>query len=231
MTLSLDLDIQDGWHVNSSRPTLPYLIPTKVELPEAGGLAIEDVAYPDGKMVELKFAKERLSVYEGRTTIHLSLRPPADAARGAHEIRARLTYQACSNTACLAPETVEFRWPVTVNGEPIPGARAARPEIAAEAPPAAAATAVDNPIARLLAQRRLFSVLIFVFLGGLALNLTPCVYPMIPVTIGFFGNQAADAASRSPRSTFSGCRSPTPCSASPPVCRGGCSARPCRARG
>jgi thiol:disulfide interchange protein DsbD len=31
--------------------------------------------------------------------------------------------------------------------------------------------------------------LVLVFLGGLALNLTPCVYPIIPITIGFFLQQ------------------------------------------
>ncbi|MDE2126844.1 MAG: thioredoxin family protein [Armatimonadetes bacterium] len=30
-----------------------------------------------------------------------------------------------------------------------------------------------------------------IFLLGLALNLTPCVYPIIPITIGYFGRQAA----------------------------------------
>lgn len=35
-----------------------------------------------------------------------------------------------------------------------------------------------------------------VFIGGLALNLTPCVYPMIPVTLAFFANQAAGAVRR-----------------------------------
>jgi thioredoxin:protein disulfide reductase len=29
-----------------------------------------------------------------------------------------------------------------------------------------------------------------VFLGGLALNLTPCVYPLVPVTVSFFGAKA-----------------------------------------
>ena len=33
--------------------------------------------------------------------------------------------------------------------------------------------------------------LVAAFLGGLALNLTPCVYPMIPVTLAFFSGQAA----------------------------------------
>lgn len=35
-----------------------------------------------------------------------------------------------------------------------------------------------------------------VFLGGLALNLTPCVYPMIPVTLAFFSSQAAGSVRR-----------------------------------
>lgn len=33
--------------------------------------------------------------------------------------------------------------------------------------------------------------LLGVFIGGLALNLTPCVYPMIPITVSFFGGRAA----------------------------------------
>lgn len=33
-------------------------------------------------------------------------------------------------------------------------------------------------------------IFVLVFLGGLALNLTPCVYPVIPITISYFGGQA-----------------------------------------
>ena len=29
-----------------------------------------------------------------------------------------------------------------------------------------------------------------VFVSGLALNLTPCVYPLIPITLGYFGRQS-----------------------------------------
>jgi thiol:disulfide interchange protein DsbD len=31
---------------------------------------------------------------------------------------------------------------------------------------------------------------VLVFLGGLALNLTPCIYPLIPITISYFGGQS-----------------------------------------
>ena len=33
--------------------------------------------------------------------------------------------------------------------------------------------------------------LLGIFAGGMALNLTPCVYPMIPITVSYFGGQAA----------------------------------------
>ncbi len=33
--------------------------------------------------------------------------------------------------------------------------------------------------------------LLGIFAGGLALNLTPCVYPMIPITVSFFGGRTA----------------------------------------
>jgi thiol:disulfide interchange protein DsbD len=33
--------------------------------------------------------------------------------------------------------------------------------------------------------------LLGIFAGGMALNLTPCVYPMIPITVSFFGGRAA----------------------------------------
>ncbi|MDR1396192.1 MAG: thioredoxin family protein [Desulfarculales bacterium] len=44
--------------------------------------------------------------------------------------------------------------------------------------------------------RSLGIILVLVFAGGMALNLTPCVYPLIPITISFFVNQAAKRRSR-----------------------------------
>jgi thiol:disulfide interchange protein DsbD len=38
----------------------------------------------------------------------------------------------------------------------------------------------------------LFFTLIGVFFGGIALNLTPCVYPLIPITASYFGGRGGD---------------------------------------
>jgi thiol:disulfide interchange protein DsbD len=52
-----------------------------------------------------------------------------------------------------------------------------------------AATSV--PSAQSLQGWAMLWTLLGVFAGGLALNLTPCVYPMIPITVSFFGGRAA----------------------------------------
>jgi thioredoxin:protein disulfide reductase len=36
--------------------------------------------------------------------------------------------------------------------------------------------------------------LLGIFAGGIALNLTPCVYPLIPITVSYFGGRATQAA-------------------------------------
>ena len=46
-------------------------------------------------------------------------------------------------------------------------------------------------------RKGLFITFILVFFGGLALNLTPCVYPLIPITVSYFANQSTGKISRS----------------------------------
>lgn len=50
--------------------------------------------------------------------------------------------------------------------------------------------AISALVANLAVESRPLGLLA-VFLGGLALNLTPCVYPMIPVTMAYFSHQAS----------------------------------------
>jgi thioredoxin:protein disulfide reductase len=51
-------------------------------------------------------------------------------------------------------------------------------------PVAASAAGID------FGNKGLLLIFLLVFLGGLALNLTPCIYPLIPITISYFGGQA-----------------------------------------
>ncbi|MGC1340338.1 MAG: cytochrome c biogenesis protein CcdA, partial [Candidatus Binataceae bacterium] len=49
--------------------------------------------------------------------------------------------------------------------------------------------APETAAADVFAHHGWFLGFVFVFLGGIALNLTPCVYPLIGVTVAYFGNQ------------------------------------------
>lgn len=54
----------------------------------------------------------------------------------------------------------------------------------------------ESEIAGYIQEKGLFLALVLIFIGGLALNLTPCVYPLIPITISFFGAQVSDKKSQ-----------------------------------
>jgi thiol:disulfide interchange protein DsbD len=58
------------------------------------------------------------------------------------------------------------------------------------APVTPAATAPASPKGSPFEGKGLPVIFVLVFLGGLALNLTPCIYPIIPITISYFGGQA-----------------------------------------
>ena len=51
--------------------------------------------------------------------------------------------------------------------------------------------AYKTPVNDSLKGWSLLWTLFGIFIGGMALNLTPCVYPMIPITVSFFGGKTA----------------------------------------
>jgi thiol:disulfide interchange protein DsbD len=53
-------------------------------------------------------------------------------------------------------------------------------------------SAQQKSTGRFIFEGGLFLTLIGVFLGGIALNLTPCVYPLIPITASYFGGRSGD---------------------------------------
>ena len=60
-----------------------------------------------------------------------------------------------------------------------------------ESAPAGLIQAAEAPVAPGPLQGwAMLWTLLGIFVGGMALNLTPCVYPLIPITISYFGGQA-----------------------------------------
>jgi DsbC/DsbD-like thiol-disulfide interchange protein len=100
------LEIAKGWHINSHEPIQDFLIPTSVTITGALPISAGRVVYPRGE--ELDFVGETLLVYSGAIDLTAPLTIGAEAAPGAAAIPLRVRFQACDDTVCLSPETLEL---------------------------------------------------------------------------------------------------------------------------
>jgi thiol:disulfide interchange protein DsbD len=214
--LAVVIDITKPYHINANVVKDDFLIPTEVKVTAPKGLTAGTPVYPPFK-VGTFFGNQELNVFEGKTAIKVPIRVDPAAAPGEVTLQAKVKYQACDDKNCFPPKSADLSIPVKIVavGEP---SNPINPEIFAAAsttpnadPPGAspgtgteggAAGTTSLPgssqldIAESINSRGWPVTLGIIFLLGLALNLTPCVYPLIPVTIGYFGSQAQGAENR-----------------------------------
>jgi thioredoxin:protein disulfide reductase len=170
----VEMTIAPGWHVNSHEPHEDYLIPTSLELMPAPGVTAGPVQYPTPVDRVLAFSGGKaMALYEG--TVRLTAKLSGTAAPDAPPLRGKLRYQACDDTTCLPPKTVEL---------------VAQQEVAR------ASVGGADEVADFVARWGWGVTFLWVAVLGLALNLTPCVYPMVSVTVAFFGGRSGDDSAR-----------------------------------
>ncbi len=194
--LAIILDIKDGWHINAHQPIQEYLIGTEFNLTFQDYFILTDIEYPEPVEYEFAFAGgEILLVYEGIEYIFATLRAASTLQPGDYVLPGTLRVQACDDNTCLAPSEIDVQIPfevipsgsdtVSINDD-IFSAYIAQPE-----PDAGTAVRARSPheFAALFDAGRGLWALVAIFFIGLALNLTPCVYPMLSVTVSVFGAQ------------------------------------------
>ena len=185
---ALEFDIADTWHINSYQPLQDYLIATELNVETHPQLIIAETQYPAHKLQRFDFAGgEQLAVYEGREAIFLSLRGAEGLQPGEHVLDATLRVQACNDEICLAPSNIDLSLPITVVAAD-DETRAANEALFAHYEPFSGPAGGGGDVGDLFSRSW---ILAFgsIFVIGLALNLTPCVYPMMSVTVSLFGGQ------------------------------------------
>jgi thiol:disulfide interchange protein DsbD len=192
--LALEILIKEPYHINAAEITEEYMIPTTVNLAGPEGVNFEKLEFPEAVVKTLSFSETPLSVYEGKVRIFSTVTLPESFDGREVIVVGVVGYQACDDRSCLPPAELEFRqaFPVAAKGELV---TAINLPIFSSAPTGAqkkeeAAAPEEGVFTSTVEERGLFLTFVLIFLGGLALNLTPCVYPLIPITIGYFGGQA-----------------------------------------
>ena len=213
VSVNLEISVNSGWHMNSNSPNDEFLIPSVITA-NSSNVKLVEVRYPKAKNIKLSFSEEPVSVYEGNETAILIFKANQDAVIGKSITVVTLEYQACNDNSCLPPNetTAEFEIEVLENNLLSNEDTSKSQANLVETNDTTSSfdqlvqntnnevSANDNndggSIASTLENSGIFLSLIFVFLAGLALNLTPCVYPLIPITIGYFGGQSEGKTSR-----------------------------------
>lgn len=106
---TVTMDIPSGYHANSNRPLEKFLIATQLQIEAPQGIRVGPVVYPRAILRSLKFSKNKVSVFEGRTTMRFSVTIPRSFTGNSAELKGRLRYQACNDDTCFPPQTREVK--------------------------------------------------------------------------------------------------------------------------
>lgn len=195
--IAVKINIKDSWHINSDKPKEDYLIPSQVNVQIPEGFRLEKTNYPPAEEIKLGFSDTPLSAWQGEILIGSLFSVDKNISEGSYKLIINFDYQACNDMTCLPPSSVTDTLIVQVvssqsvsneiNQDEFKKIDLSYTDLSSEIKKT---TESDNSISNMLENNGLFLGLLFVFIGGLALNLTPCVYPLIPITIGFFGGQS-----------------------------------------
>jgi thiol:disulfide interchange protein DsbD len=206
--VAIALEVAEGYHINAHIPTESFLVATVAAFGAPDGIRIDKEKYPAPEHRKFAFSEDKeYAVHEG--TVYITADADADKSLrpGESKIRALVTVQSCNDSQCLAPSDIEVDIPIKVLAAG-GASKVANADIfaKADAQPVIESSNADatttglieykgagstNKIAELISTRGLPLALAFIFVSGLLLNATPCVYPIIPITIGFFVNQSA----------------------------------------
>ena len=111
--VKLSLQLREGYHCNSNKPSDEYLIPLKLTW-AAGALESPDVAYPPPQMEKYSFSEKPLSVYTGNFELITKFKVAASATPGHATVTGKVRYQACTDRMCLQPKTIDVSVPIDI---------------------------------------------------------------------------------------------------------------------
>ena len=220
-TARLTAEIEARHHMQSSKPLEEGLIPAVVFLEQIDGLEIGEIKYPAGQVRQDKILG-KMSEYSGKVVFEAPVTVADDADKSPRWIRGILQNQICNDAGtCYPPQYVEFAIPVQMEGgeKPVAAdefvkpiekpagkpATEAKPTKEAADQPAGHATGEATPesgggslqqIEGWFARFGYFGVLALAFIGGIILNLMPCVLPVISLKILSFVRQSKEDRGR-----------------------------------
>ena len=122
-------------------------------------------------------------------------------------IKAEIDYQVCKEVCINLNKSFQFVIPAVTSGAVLPvknDTLVADTRTVAESKTTSLETKNSSIIPKKEEKKGLWSIFFLAFLGGFAALLTPCVFPMIPMTVSFFTKQSKTKAQGKRNAVFYG---------------------------
>ena len=189
--------IEQNWHIYSKDLPPNSGIPTEITISGDDVELIGGVVEVGEKHDEYSKAfKARIIYYSDKADFvqKFKIKDPSKLAK----VSAEIYYQTCDDKICLAPNTLAFEKTIE-NGKVLEEAKPDSGNVSASQGDQLKVASLDlqNPltdcgIAAETPTENYWSYLLLGFIGGLIALLTPCVFPMIPLTVSFFTKGSKD---------------------------------------
>jgi len=187
--IAIELELREPWHVNSNEPEEDFLIPTEIEFEKNEYITFGRILYPKPVRKTFAFTDNPIPVYEGTVYVFTTITLLPEVADSTIRIAGTLTYQACNNESCLAPAELKFSEQLAIAKKNETVKEINQGIFRTISTPTESEFQDKSGLDLIIESKGILFAFIVIFIGGLALNLTPCVYPLIPITISYFGGQ------------------------------------------
>lgn len=167
-----------------------YKEKTKVQTLRQEDMIVGEITYPPSQIHIDPFFKKELKVFEGETVISVPVRAPPDGVHGRRNVELLTELQGCSQKLCYPLESH-----LTILSFDV-GGIAAAVDVPETSKKLSWRDLIRSNDFDIILGRGLWVVLAVVFLGGFLTSLTPCVLPLIPITLMIIGIRAETPVKR-----------------------------------
>ena len=174
--------MDDEWHI--------YALENAGEGPVASRIKISGDIVDEQGLIEHREPTEKFDegfgvktrFFKGTTDFRVPIRIKEDAPIGEKTLSVYMLYQVCNESLCYPPAEININASIIIEDGPV------REEFSEFVPKRTVSSSSEINLDDAIAAGFWSFVLLSISMGFLAL-LTPCVFPMIPITVSFFTHQ------------------------------------------
>lgn len=179
VTIELKATIAKGYHLYSTKEIIDGPSPTSFEAVKPLVLAGPVTSDQPLKKLDNNFGKE-VEFFENQATFKVPVKLGAEGAKGSLKV----TFMTCNDRMCVPPQTVTV--PLGGSVGKVAAAAGSTEKPAVKEDPSA------DTFTKTVADAKAGGILAFAGLSfslGLLSLLTPCVFPMVPITVSYFAKR------------------------------------------